>query len=249
MFEHGYIRLGRLAGVDLLVHWSVPAAAALFGGLSVQPLVWLACAVVIVIHALGHVALVKLLGFPVLAIELTGLGGHCRFKGSGSPLERSWIAWGGILAQLVLLALVLLGVLIAGAPRAGWVLSFGTAFIEINLWVIVLNLLPFAPLDGAHAWRLFNELKAARLTPAQALLRPLGHWARQRRQIRHGAPELRRPAAANGEGEAFENEEATADLEPGEDADAPQPSPAAQRELAALFERVAEEAARAKRRR
>jgi hypothetical protein len=251
MFEHGYLRVGRLAGVDLRLHWSVPVAAALFGSVRIQPLIWLAFGVVITVHQLGHAALVRLRGFALLAIDLTGFGGHCRFRGSASGLERAWIAWGGVLAQLLLLAVTLLGALVLGEPRAAWVGVLGGALLEINLWIIAINLLPFEPLDGARAWRLFKELDAARLTPGQALLRPLGHWARQRRQARYGAAEpWLRSATPSGEAASgkLETETPAADLDAAE-ADLPQPSPEAQRELAALFERVAEEAARAKRRR
>src|SRR6185295_10436284 len=34
-------------------------------------------------------------------------------------------------------------------------------FVEVNLTVMAINLLPFAPLDGALAWRLFGELSAS----------------------------------------------------------------------------------------
>jgi Zn-dependent protease len=252
MLGDGYFRVGRVAGVDLRLHWSVPAGAVLFGGLSFEPVLWLAFLLVILVHELGHALLVKSLGFRVMGLELTGFGGHCRWRGSADTLAHAWIAWGGVLAQLALLLGTLAVRAVSGAPESQWGTSVAYAFINVNLWIIGLNLLPFPPLDGARAWGLFRQLGARGWTPGRALLGLLQGWAERRRQARGAAtpaPEVfTRASKASSRPAPSKPEPARA--EPGalDDADV-QPSPQAQRELAALLQRIGDEAGRAKRRR
>lgn len=158
MFESGYWQLGRLAGVPLRLHWSLLLGLLLFGGARFAPAAWLSFVVIVLLHELGHAAFVRVLRHRVLSIDVTGFGGLCRWSGAASQLERSLIAWGGVLAQAVLLVVAvglgLLG-LWAAVPYGA---QLGHAFIWTNLWILLLNLLPFPPLDGADAWRLLPEL-------------------------------------------------------------------------------------------
>jgi Zn-dependent protease len=257
MLDNGYFRVGRLVGVELRLHWSVPVGALVFGSLRFEPVLWLAFMAVIFVHELGHAALVKSLGFRVVAIDLTGFGGQCRWRGSANSLEHAWVAWGGVLAQTGLLMSTLLVVALFGAPESGWGVLVSYGFININLWIIAMNLLPFPPLDGARAWNLFRELKLAGWTPRQALFRPLKRWAERRRQARQGKPgagvnvagptaEPRGPQERASDGAAAQSEDEV--LAPS-DGQPSKPSAQAQRELAALLERIADEAGKAKRRR
>jgi Zn-dependent protease len=255
MLGDGYFRVGRVAGVDLRLHWSVPAGAILFGGLSFEPVLWLAYLLVILVHDLGHALLVKSLGFRVLGLELTGFGGHCRWRGSADALAHGWIAWGGVLAQLGLLLGMLAMRALFGAPGSPWGTAVSYAFINVNLWIIGVNLLPFPPLDGARAWGLFRQLGARGWTPGRALLALLQGWAERRRQARGAAtpastPEVFTPASKASSRPAAPSrpEPPGAEPSPLDDPDA-QPSPQAQRELAALLQRIGDEAGRAKRRR
>ncbi len=258
MLDNGYFRVGRLVGVELRFHWSVPVGALVFGSLRFEPVLWLAFMGVILVHELGHAALVKSLGFRVVAIDLTGFGGQCRWRGSANSLEHAWVAWGGVLAQAGLLVSTLLVVALSGAPESGWGLLVSYGFININLWIIAMNLLPFPPLDGARAWSLFRELKLAGWTPRQASFRLLKRWAERRRQARQGKPD----SAAKGAGPTAEprgshkrasDRAATVQpsdvLAPSDEQPPSKPSAQAQRELAALLERIADEAGKAKRRR
>lgn len=251
MLHQGYLRIGRLAGIDLRVHWSFPVGALLFTRARFEPVLWFSFLVIIVVHELGHAAAVKSSGFSVSGIDVTGLGGQCRWRGRGSDLERAWIAWGGVLAQLLLLVVTLIVRAIWGPPQSRAALLASEAFIDINLWIAALNLVPFAPLDGAEAWRLFGELERSGWTLKGFLLRPLLRWARDRRAARLSATPA--PTGAERRAESVRAPSPAAEAEPSNaeqpDRDAPQPSAQAQRELAALLERIGEEAGKAKRRR
>jgi Zn-dependent protease len=250
MLGDGYFRVGRVAGVDLRLHWSVPAGALLFVGLSFEPVAWLAYLLVILVHELGHALLVRSRGLRVLGLDITGFGGHCRWRGSADPLTHAWIAWGGVLAQLGLLLCTLSVRAAFGAPESQWGMQFSHTFINVNLWIIALNLLPFPPLDGARAWGLFSQLRARGWTPGRALLGLLQAWAERRRQARGATPSARPEVAARSSGRSSPapSEPEPTDPSPLDDP-AVQPSPQAQRELAALLQRIGDEASRAKRRR
>ena len=118
MLHHGYLRMGRFLGVDLRVHWSVPLSAVLFTKARFEPILWLCFLVLIVVHELGHIALIRRCGFSLLGIDLTGVGGQCRYRGNASQLERALIAWGGVLAQSLLVLGALLAQVIWGAGQS-----------------------------------------------------------------------------------------------------------------------------------
>lgn len=258
MLVNGYFRVARPAGVELRLHWSVPVGALIVGSLHFEPLLWLGFLLVIITHELGHVVLVRIMGFQVVGIDVTGIGGQCRWRGESEPLEHAWIAWGGVLAQGVLLLGTLTAMSLWG-PQAseGWAL-LRHAFVEINLWIVALNLLPFPPFDGARAWSLFGELERAGWTPARAVLYPFWRWARRRRRARddqrgegsHPRSAAGRPAASPSPPSSAES---LADSEvartSADDDTLVKPSAQAQRELAALLERIGNEAGKAKRRR
>jgi stage IV sporulation protein FB len=251
MLGTGYYQVGRVAGVALRWHWSVLAGAVMFGGLSFEPLLWLAFLFVLVVHELGHALLVRSFGFRTVGMEITGWGGHCRWRGAADGLAQACIAWGGIVAQLLLLV-VTWGVRAAlGAPHGAVAELVAEAFINVNLWIIGMNLLPFAPLDGARAWRLFPELRAAGWTPGRVLLHPLQRWVERRRRARGMEPTA--PAAGRRQPQPSSpgggREQAGVSAADAAEDDLLRPSPQAQRELAALLDRISDEAGRAKRRR
>jgi hypothetical protein len=122
-FEHGYLKLGRWRGAPVRVHWSAPVGALLLGQLRFVPGFWLAFVGLILVHELGHALMVMLAGARVRAVNVTGLGGECRYDGEVTELRRALIAWGGVLAQLAVLVVVGSALLLFGAPRSTFVSS------------------------------------------------------------------------------------------------------------------------------
>jgi stage IV sporulation protein FB len=264
MLIDGYFRVGRLAGVDLRLHWSVPVGALVFGSLRFEPVLWLAFLAVILVHDLGHALLVWGAGFRITGVDVTGFGGQCRWRGKADALEQAIIAWGGVLAQSLLLVATLLVRAFVGRATGHAASLIEHAFIEINLWIVAINLLPFPPLDGARAWSLFGELGSRGWTLPRLVLYPLWRWAalrRQRRAPRTGPSELEPSeleSSASGARATPQRraspvpagpEPADADRSGVDDEILEKPSAQAQRELAALLERIGDEAGRAKKRR
>jgi Zn-dependent protease len=137
----------------LRLHWSLLLGAALFCALQPRPLLLLGYAAVLLAHVLGHALAVARTPLRLEGVLLHALGGELLGTGEVSPLRRSLIAFGGVAAQLVLLALALL---VALPP------DLHDAFTRRNGVMLLLNLVPVKPLDGALAWKLPRRLGAAR---------------------------------------------------------------------------------------
>lgn len=156
-------RIFKFRRVDILVHWSVLVICALIlVGTIRQPFVTIlglsAYIGLLLIHECGHVVVAQRRGCQVFAVELYPVWGITRFQRPWSRLDHCVIAWGGVLAQLVI-----------AVPLIVWVALFGyTRFEAINavlailgffsVGMVLFNLLPFAPLDGSIAWGLIPAL-------------------------------------------------------------------------------------------
>lgn len=158
LFAHGYLTLFRLRGVPIRAHWTVPLVCLLFSGFRFAPGLWLGVLVVILLHELGHAFIVWRVGLVNLGIDLTGIGGLCRWTGQPTEIQRAWVAWGGVLAQLALFVLTAIPLLVLGPPSHPWLAELVHAFTRANLFIAAFNLIPFPPFDGAEAWPLFKHL-------------------------------------------------------------------------------------------
>ena len=173
---HAQIRLGRIAGISIGLHYSWFIIAflitlSLIGRFSaVMPkwssaTVWSAAIVTgllfffaLLLHELAHSLLAKSRGLRVRAITLFALGGVSQIE-SEAPDAKSefWIAIVGPLASLVIgiVCLVL-------ARSTGWILSseprtpISAVLVwlgYINLMLAAFNLVPGYPLDGGRVLR------------------------------------------------------------------------------------------------
>ena len=142
----------RLGPVQL--HWSLLLGAALFCTLEPRPLLLLGYAAVLLAHVAGHALLVLGTPLSVGGVLLHGLGGELLGEGQATPLRKSVIALGGVLGQLALLGCSLLAV--HALPP-----DLSEAFVRRNGILLLLNLLPVRPLDGAQAWRIIPRLRSS----------------------------------------------------------------------------------------
>ncbi|MFO0587093.1 MAG: hypothetical protein U0441_06135 [Polyangiaceae bacterium] len=157
MFDSGYFRLGRFGGAPIRIHWSAPIGAFLFCGMGFYPGAWVAFLLLILAHEIGHAVMVRLFRMHVVSVDVHGLGGLCQFVGSTSQMGRSLIAWGGVLGQLVMLAIA--GLLWLVLPRFHNIYFWEGMgmFFRPNLMLMALNLLPAPGFDGQEAWKLFGS--------------------------------------------------------------------------------------------
>jgi len=152
--------VGRIDRVDVYVHWSVLLIAfiLLVGALKrpLPTLVGLSCWMgVMLLHECGHMFAAKQRHSQVYAIELYPIFALTRFETPWSRFDHAVIAWGGVLAQMVV-----------AIPAVLWIRFIGyTPFDVANealvIWgllsmaIAIFNLLPFRPLDGVMAWQIF----------------------------------------------------------------------------------------------
>ncbi len=159
MFQNGYWVVGRLRGATIRLHWSILLSALVLSRFHWSPGFFLAYPCLILIHELGHALLVWRRGHTVVGVEASGLGGVCQWDGNASPFDEALIAWGGVLAQLVLYVTTQLLLLFIYQPHTAFGWQVASAFTDSNLYLIAINLLPIPPLDGARAWRIFSAFR------------------------------------------------------------------------------------------
>lgn len=162
MFSTGYWTVGRIRGAPVRVHWSAPIGAVAFTGFSWSPGLWAGFFLLVILHELGHAAIVRHFGYQVVAVRVHAFGGDCQWAGDPTRAEDAAVAWGGVLAEGVLWVAATIAVLVFGFPTSPVLASLAITFTSTNARMIVFNLLPIPPLDGHRAWPLLPILWEAR---------------------------------------------------------------------------------------
>lgn len=156
--DRGFWTIGSWHGAPIRLHWSVILGVLFFGGLRFAPAFWLGFVLLILVHEFGHALLVRSFRLPVLEIAVHGFGGYCRHAPTQTRMQESVIAWGGVLGQAAAFAVTQLLVLVLGPPTTAFWFQLYGVFTTTNLLMMLINLIPIEPLDGAKAWPLFAML-------------------------------------------------------------------------------------------
>ena len=163
--NQGSIRLLRLAGIELYLHWSWFLVA--YYGISqragrytspVWPVLeYLALFGIVLLHEFGHALACRQVGGRADRIVLWPLGGVAYVDPPQRPGAMLWSIAAGPLVNVMLIP-VLLGIamlmnaggLTTAAPNARRLVQ---AITYINLALLIFNLLPIYPLDGGQILR------------------------------------------------------------------------------------------------
>lgn len=189
------VTVAKWKGVPIKVHAGLPFGLFVFSGFRFDPLDWACMLGIVLLHELGHAGVVRLAGGRATEVMLHGFGGWCAWRGDVTKLGRAAIACGGIAAQLMLLVLVLAIDAAGQWPQTNtWLNIFWSATYS-NAYLIALNLLPIAPLDGAEAWAfpyLLGRRARERLTTHRNVVKevPLDHEPETTAQARDLAAQL-----------------------------------------------------------
>ena len=156
----GYIDVGRAFGIPIRMHWAAPLGLLLWSspnGFHFAPGAYAGIALVILIHELGHAFVMRMCRVAVERIDFTIIGGECRGSaGHVDPMQHALIAWGGVLAQFVLLVTVAASWPFLPFTRTQAGGDFVHALIVSNFFIAIVNLLPFRGFDGAQAWKIVS---------------------------------------------------------------------------------------------
>ena len=146
-------------GVPVVLSWTMLLALPWF---YYRQGTWLGMAIAFVaffflmfVHELGHAAVAKWRGVPVIGINLYVMHGLCSHEEPERKSDEIWIAWGGVAAQAVVLVLAL-GTSYLLGRYAFMSFVYASPALHIltvtNVFLILFNLVPVPPLDGAKAW-------------------------------------------------------------------------------------------------
>ena len=162
--NQGAIRLFRLAGIDVFLHWSwfVVALYEVQRANAYRSPFWnvaeyLALFAIVTLHEFGHSLACRQVGGTADRVVLWPLGGVAYVDPPQRPGATLWSIAAGPLVNLVLVP-VLVGLALIGRSAglaesspdaAAWL----RAVTYINLGLLVFNLLPVYPLDGGQILR------------------------------------------------------------------------------------------------
>ena len=159
-------RLGRWRGVPISLHWTVLIGLPWFyyetRGFADTAIAFVGFFFLILIHELGHAAAARWRGLEVESIRLFFIHGTCSTEEPDYELDDVLIAWGGVAAQFVVLVVAFsAGLLLPTvSPFAhGLASPLLRVLTEVNLFIMIVNLIPIAPFDGAKAWRILPILR------------------------------------------------------------------------------------------
>lgn len=156
----GSLRLFRLTGIDVFLHWSwllvavveIKSRSGYFRSIAWNVLEYLTIFAVVLLHEFGHALACRQTGGRADEIVLWPLGGVAFVTPPARPGATLWSIAAGPLVNLVLLGATV--AVLALMPLGDSDLSrFLRSFAFINAGLFLFNLLPVYPLDGGQILR------------------------------------------------------------------------------------------------
>jgi len=191
--DENHWQLGTWGRIPVAMHWTVLLSFAwmylVFGDVPSTILGAFGLFFVMVVHEMGHIAVLKRRRVHIDSITFFGLHGTSSHAYAGPGTEVA-VAWAGVGAQLVLLAVTLIAfplVDVSSIPFGPW--AWGVTYLvftKLNVFLMVIALIPIGPFDGRAAWSIFGYLKTVkrrkRREKQELLLNPERALTPERRQ-------------------------------------------------------------------
>jgi Zn-dependent protease len=161
----GSIRIFRLLGIDVYLHWSwfliavydIQARSTEYNSYVWNALEYLALFLIVLTHEFGHALACRQVGGQANQIVLWPLGGVAYVAPPQRPGAMLWSIAAGPLVNVALFP-ILSGLALL-AQATGWpetlpnLYTFLTSIWTVNLVLLIFNLLPIYPLDGGQIVR------------------------------------------------------------------------------------------------
>ncbi|MBI5385687.1 MAG: M50 family metallopeptidase [Verrucomicrobia bacterium] len=163
--RQGSIRLLRIAGIDLFLHWSwfivafleIKWRAGNYSSIIWNVLEYLSLFFIVMLHEFGHALACRQVGGTANQIVLWPLGGVAYVSPPQRPGPMLWSIAAGPLVNVVLFPIF--GGLVLLAQFLGWPEELRDAYrLIVSVWglnglLLIFNLLPVYPLDGGQILR------------------------------------------------------------------------------------------------
>jgi ATP-dependent Clp protease adapter protein ClpS len=177
----GYFKLVKVGGVDLLVHWSLPAGGVIVGAfVHADPKQWvyfcLAYLLLVIIHEVGHLLAAVTLRLKVFTVEISGVGGLCQIERPHNLRQSVFVYSAGLLAQVLVFSVTLAYVAAFRSPGSPFGNAIVFTFTFVNVVMFVINLIPKRSArsglatDGSVLWRLLLHVARGHPHPHPPLI-------------------------------------------------------------------------------
>ncbi len=165
----GSWHLGRLAGIDVRIHWTFlllpiwiyfSSLASGSGAVAATVAVLFVLAIFgcVVMHELGHALTARQFGIPTRDITLLPIGGVASLQRMPrSPWQELAIAIAGPAVNVGIAALIFSMLAITHPPLIG-IAAFLTRLAWVNVVLVLFNMLPAFPMDGGRVLRALMAL-------------------------------------------------------------------------------------------
>jgi Zn-dependent protease len=159
----GSLRIARIAGIDVFVHWSWAIVAAVeisfrstdFSSPFWNALEYLTLFAIVLAHEFGHALACRSVGGQADTIVLWPLGGIAYVQPPQRPGAMLWSIAAGPLVNVVLVPITIGAMFATKGVVSPDVAQFVRRVAIINGGLLAYNLLPFYPLDGGQIVRSF----------------------------------------------------------------------------------------------
>lgn len=179
------VKFLKIFGAPVSVHWSALAVMGFLFVVSIKSPLYAVVTIcsyfgIILLHEAGHAYFARRMGYRVRNIQLGLIHGTCTFDAPYELREECIIAWGGVVAQLIvaipLIVLSLTTPLLDQLPLTGPIVAY-LGFLSVIF--AMFNLMPVMDLDGVKAWQLvpvqlkYMKNKAAARKKTEEIVRRL----------------------------------------------------------------------------
>lgn len=166
-------QIARIAGIPVRIHFTFLLLLGWFAWFEasqgrnpvVEVLFIVGIFLCVLLHEFGHALTARRYGIRTRDIVLYPIGGVARVESLGKPNQEFWIALAGPMVNVVLAAVIWLGLTVTGigAMPTGTTLddeNFVRRLLMVNIVLALFNLIPAFPMDGG---RILRAILAGRL--------------------------------------------------------------------------------------
>jgi len=173
------LKLGKLLGIDVYVHFTFLLLLAFLGfyfwqttqdaGAALRGVAFIAALFgCVLLHELGHSLMARRYGIKTHDITLLPIGGIARLERMPEkPMQEFWVALAGPAVNVVIAIVLLVGLAATGGfdPMNETSVTGGSLWQRLtvlNLVLVAFNLLPAFPMDGGRVLRALLSLRLGR---------------------------------------------------------------------------------------